>query len=75
MILTDTKMRNAKATQSPYRLTDGHGLYALINPNGTKLWRWKYRFQGREKLMSLGSYPEISIAEVRAVHAEGRKTL
>lgn len=75
MTLTDTKLRNAKATQSPYRLTDGHGLYALVNPNGTKLWRWKYRFQGREKLMSFGSYPEISIAEARAAHAEGRRTL
>ena len=75
MILTDTKLRNAKATQEPYRLTDGHGLYVLVNPKGAKLWRWKYRFQGKEKLMSFGSYPEISIADARASHAEGRKAL
>ena len=74
-MLTDTKLRNAKATQNPYRLTDGHGLYVLINPKGAKLWRWKYRYQGKEKLMSFGSYPEISLADARAAHAGGRKTL
>jgi hypothetical protein len=57
--------------QSPYRLTDGHGLYALIDPKGGKFWRWKYRFKGKEKLMSFGCYPEVSIAQARAAHAEG----
>ena len=75
MILTDTKLRNAKATEKTYRLKDGHGLYLLVTPNGAKLWRWKYRFRGKEKLMSFSSYPEISLADARAAHAEGRKIL
>lgn len=75
MTLTDTKLRNAKRKESPYRLTDGHGLYVLINPNGAKLWRWKFRFMGKEKLMAFGSYPEVPLTDARAAHAEGRKLL
>jgi len=66
MRLTGTKLRNAKPKQRPYRLTDGHGLYVPINPNGAKLWRWKFRFMGREKLMAFGSYPEVPLTDARA---------
>lgn len=75
MILTDTKLRSAKTKESSYRLTDGHGLYVLINPGGSKLWRWKYKFAGKEKLMSFGAYPAVPIVDARAAHAEGRKLL
>ena len=57
MILTDTKLRSAKTKESSYRLTDGHGLYVLINPGGSKLWRCKYKFAGKEADTSFGAYP------------------
>jgi integrase len=75
MALTDTRVRSAKAKASAYRLADGHGLYLLVSPSGGKLWRWKYRFQGKEKLMAFGSYPVISIADARQAHDRGRKML
>ena len=55
--LTDTKVRTAKTQDKPYALFDGHGLHLQIRANGGKLWRWKYRFQGAPRLMSLGPYP------------------
>ena len=57
MPLTDTAARQAKPGPKPAKLSDGHGLYLLVNPAGSKLWRWKYRHQGKEKLMPLGRYP------------------
>ncbi|MDQ3959208.1 MAG: Arm DNA-binding domain-containing protein, partial [Pseudomonadota bacterium] len=61
MLLTDTAIRNAKPTEKPTRLFDGGGMYLLINPNGSRWWRLKYRFGGKEKLLSLGVYPEVSL--------------
>ena len=54
MPLTDTAIRNAKPTEKPRRLFDGGGLYLEISPRGGKWWRWKYRFEGKEKRLSLG---------------------
>jgi hypothetical protein len=73
--LTDTKVRNAPTKDQAYRLSDSVGLYLYISPAGGKLWRWKYRFGVKEKLMSFGSYPEVSLAAARAAHLEERKRL
>jgi|GEM_PF-1043921 hypothetical protein len=72
MALTELKIRNAKSKDVPYRLADSGGLYLYVTPAGGKLWRWKYRFGGKEKLMSLGSYPEVSLAAARTAHLEHR---
>lgn len=64
MKLTDTKVRSAKAGKKATRSPDGHGLYLLVTLAGGKLWRWKYRYSGQEKLMSLGKYPDVSLADV-----------
>jgi Arm DNA-binding domain/Phage integrase, N-terminal SAM-like domain len=64
MPLTDVSLRNAK-TDRPRKLYDGEGLYLLLNPNGSKWWRFKYCLNGREKLISLGTYPEVSLKAAR----------
>lgn len=63
--LTDKKIENAKPAAKPQHLFDGEGLYLLVTPAGGKLWRLKYRFGGKPCLLSLGSYPEISLKEAR----------
>ena len=65
MPLSDTKIRNAKPLDKPYKLSDGEGLFVQVTPNGSRLWRLKYRFEGKEKLLALGSYPEVGLAEAR----------
>ena len=75
MPLTDTAIRRSRPGDKPYKLTDGKGLYLLVNPSGGKLWRWKYRFEGKEKLMPFGTYPEVTLAEARDRHTEARRTL
>jgi integrase len=75
MNLTDAKVRNAKPQEKDYRLTDGHGLHLYVKANGTKLWRWRYEFNGKEKLMSFGAYPEVTIAAARTAHDRARKVL
>jgi hypothetical protein len=73
--LSDTKVRNAKSRKSEYKLFDGGGLFLLVTPSGGKLWRIKYRFQGKEKLLSVGSYPEISLSDARVKKDEARKQI
>jgi integrase len=75
MGLTDTAIRRSHPTEKPYKLADGKGLYLLVSPSGGKLWRWKYRYDGKEKLMPFGSYPEVTLADARARHAEARRLL
>ncbi len=75
MALTDTEIRKAKAKGKPCRLSDGGGLYLFVTPAGGKLWRWKYRFEGREKLMTFGSYPDVPLSQARERHAAARKLL
>ena len=58
MALTDTQARNAKPQAKPYKLADTEGLFLLVTPAGGKLWRLKYRFAGKEKLLALGQYPK-----------------
>ncbi len=73
--LTNTAIRSAKPGASPRKLADEKGLFLLISPNGGKWWRLKYRFAGKEKLLSLGTYPEISLADARERRDEARKQL
>lgn len=63
--LTDTEIRNAKAKDKPYKLSDGGGLQLWIDANGNKYWRFAYRFSGKQKVVALGVYPEVSAKEAR----------
>ncbi len=74
MGLTDTAIKRSRPAEKPYKLADGKGLYLLVNPSGSKLWRWKYRHEGREKLMPFGAYPDVSLADARLRHAAGSPT-
>ena len=64
-MLTDKSIRALRPAAKPYKTFDGRGLYLLTQPNGRRLWRFKYRFAGREKLEAIGAYPETSLAEAR----------
>jgi integrase len=75
MALSDTKIRNIKTSDKPIKLFDGAGLYLLLTPQGGKLWRLKYRHEGTEKLLALGVYPEISLADARERRDKARKHL
>lgn len=75
MALTDTEIRKAKPVTKPRKLSDSGGLYLHVMPTGGKLWRWAYRFEGKQKLMALGSYPDVSLAMVRERHASARRML
>src|SRR3546814_7084508 len=63
MALTDTAIRKAKPKDKPYKVSDSGGLYLLVNPTGSKLWRVKYRLHGVERKLALGAYPAITLAE------------
>jgi integrase len=75
MPLTDTAVKKAKPGLAPMKLSDGKGMYLLVNPSGSKLWRWKYRVLGKEKVMALGAYPDVSLAQARDSLAIARKLL
>jgi integrase len=73
--LTDIAIRGSKPGGRPYKVYDRNGLFLLVNPGGSKLWRWRYRFGAKEKLMALGEYPVVGLAEVRDRHFAARKKL
>lgn len=73
MALSDLQIRKAKPKERPYKLADGAGLYLLVNPTGSRLWRWKYRVGGREKVLALGIYPDVSLADARDACAAARR--
>ncbi len=73
MPLTNTQIQKAKPAAKPIKLADERGLYLLITPGGSKLWRFKYRYDGKEKLMSLGAYPDVSLAGARDKRDIARK--
>ncbi|WP_291447866.1 integrase arm-type DNA-binding domain-containing protein [Desulfovibrio sp.] len=75
MPLTDTAVRGVKPADKPQKLFDGNGLFLYVAPSGTKSWRLKYRFQGREKLLTLGTYPQLSLKEAREACAAAKKQL
>jgi len=65
MALSDTKIKTIKSTHKPFKLADERGLFLLVKPTGGKLWRLKYRIGGKEKLLSFGVYPNVSLADAR----------
>ena len=75
MGLTIKEIDAAKPSDKPYKLTDAGGLCLLIAPSGAKLWRWRYRFDGKEKMMALGEYPVVILAQARELHFAARKKL
>lgn len=75
MKLTDVAVRKAKAKAKPYKMADGGGLFLLVQPNGAKYWRLKYRYAGKEKLLALGVYPDTPIVKARGDRDEARKLL
>ena len=73
MALTDTKVRSAKPEEKEYSLVDGDGMFLLIHPNGSKYWRFRFRFGGKQHLMAFGVYPETSLADARQKREEARR--
>lgn len=73
MPLTDLELRRSKPQEKPYTLSDGGGLSILIEPNGSKGWRFRYRFDGKPKMLSLGTYPTVSLTEARQKRDEAKK--
>lgn len=75
MALTDTAIRNTKPADKPLKLTDERGLYLLLKPNGSRWWRFDYRYGGKRKTLSMGVYPDVSLKEARNRRDEVRKLL
>ena len=75
MPLTAVAVKNARAAEKPIKLFDGGGLFLLVNPNGTRWWRLKYRYVGKEKQLSLGVFPEVSLKDARERRDDARKQL
>jgi integrase len=75
MPLTDTTIRKAKPSAKPLKLRDGGGMYLLLNPNASRWWRFDYRFGGKRKTLSMGTYPDTGLADARDKRAAARKLL
>lgn len=75
MGLSDTAVRTAKPQAKPVKMADGGGLFLLVTPAGGKWWRYSYRFNGKQKTLSIGTYPDTGIKAAREKHAEARKLL
>ncbi|MFZ6677106.1 tyrosine-type recombinase/integrase [Undibacterium sp. Tian12W] len=73
--LTDIQVRNAKSKEKPYKLTDGGGLYLLVNTDGARYWRMDYRFAEVRRTLAFGKYPQISLAEARDKRTGARKSI
>lgn len=74
-MLNTTKLNSLKPKDKPYKVSDAHGLYIFVRPTGTKSWRQKYRYNGKEKLLSHGKYPTISLAEARELRDTAIRSL
>jgi len=75
MPLTDTAIRKAKSKFKQYKVSDAGGLYLLIKPDGARYWRVKYRHGGKERLLALGVYPHVSLAEARSERDDAKRLL
>lgn len=75
MPLTDTQIKTLKPEAKPRKVADEKGLYLLVQPTGGKLWRLKYRIDGKEKLLALGVYPDVGLKDARAARDEARRLL
>lgn len=71
-LLTDLKVRSANSTDRDWKFSDGGGLFLLVKSTGGKLWRWKYRLQGKENLFAIGGFPQVSLAKARVVREKAR---
>ncbi len=75
MALSHFALNRAKPNKKPYRLSDGEGLHLLVQPNGSKLWQLRYKFLGKENVLSFGKYPLIILAEARQKRDEAKKLI
>ncbi len=75
MPLSELQIKNAKPADKPYRMADGGGLYIEVSPAGGKLWRLKFRFNGKEKRLSLGAYPAVGLKAARTMREDARQLL
>ncbi len=75
MSLNDTKIRNLKPSVKPFKVSDSHGLYLLVNLSGSRLWYLKYRINKKESRLGLGAYPDVSLADARQQRDGIRKLL
>ena len=74
-MLNDTRVRTTKPCKRPVKLSDGGGLYLLIGPHGSKLWRLAYRFGGKQKTLAIGAYPTITLKTARDKREEAKRLL
>ncbi len=74
-MISDTKVRSAKPREAAYKLTDERGLHLLVTPKGGKWWRFNYRFDGKQKTLSMGVYPDISLSDAREKREAARKLI
>ncbi len=72
MPLSDIKIRSLKPRDKAYKVSDFEGLFVLVKPNGSKLWQFKYRLLGKERLLSIGAYPDVSLAQARKIKEDAR---
>ena len=72
MALTDIKIRQARAASKPIKLADSNGLYIEVKPNGSKLWRYRYRIAGKENVFAIGEYPKVSLHAARLARDNAR---
>lgn len=75
MALSDRQISRAAKGDAPYKLYDAEGLYLLVQPNGSKLWRMNYRHNGKWRTLAMGKYPDISLAQAREERGRARKLL
>ena len=75
MPLSDVQIRGLKPSEKPFKVSDSGGLFVLVSPNGSKLWRLAYRYQGKQKLLALGAYPAISLRDARKARDDAKELL
>ncbi|ECA3794573.1 DUF4102 domain-containing protein [Salmonella enterica subsp. enterica] len=75
MALTDAKIRAAKPDEKPYKLADSGNMFLLVHPNGSRYWRLRYRFQGKERTLALGVYPDVPLSDAREKRDAARKLI
>ena len=75
MAIKELQVRSAAPREKPYKLADGEGLFLLVKPNGAKLWRMKYRFASKEKLLSFGAYPEVGLSAARELRLKAKHAI
>lgn len=75
MPLSDARLRSLKPADKPYKVADAAGLHVIVSPSGSRLWRFSYRFRGKQKTIALGAYPVVTLAEARAAHIAAQRLL